>query len=62
MRIGVAAGEVWTSLIVFTALYAGLAVIEVKLLLKYIAIGAPEFEEPVDHADQDEDAPLVFAY
>ena len=45
---GVAAGEVWTSLIVFTSLYAALAVIEVKLLLKYIAIGAPEFEEPVD--------------
>ncbi len=58
----VSAGEVWTSLIVLTALYAGLAVVEVKLLLKYIAIGAPEFEEPVDHADQDEDAPLVFAY
>ena len=58
----VSAGEVWTSLIVLTGLYAGLAVVEVKLLLKYIAIGAPEFEEPVDHADQDEDAPLVFAY
>ena len=58
----VSAGEVWTSLIVLTGLYAGLAVVEVKLLLKYIAIGAPEFEEPVERADQDEDAPLVFAY
>ena len=58
----VAAGEVWTSLIVFTLLYGVLAVVETKLLLKYIAVGAPEFEEPVEASDQDENAPLVFAY
>jgi cytochrome d ubiquinol oxidase subunit I len=58
----VSAGEVWTSLITFTLLYGVLAVVEVKLLLKYIAIGAPEFEEPVEPADRDENAPLVFAY
>jgi cytochrome bd ubiquinol oxidase subunit I len=58
----VSAGEVWTSLITLTLLYAGLAVIEIKLLLRAIAIGAPEFEAPVDPADRDEDAPLVFAY
>jgi cytochrome d ubiquinol oxidase subunit I len=58
----VSAGEVWTSLITFTLLYGILAVVEVKLLLRYIAIGAPEFEEPVDPADRDENAPLVFAY
>jgi cytochrome d ubiquinol oxidase subunit I len=58
----VSAGEVWTSLITFTLLYGVLAVVEVKLLLRYIAIGAPEFEEPVAPADRDENAPLVFAY
>ena len=58
----VSAGEAWASLLTLTLLYAALAVIEVKLLLKFIVIGAPEFEEPVDPADQDENAPLVFAY
>jgi cytochrome d ubiquinol oxidase subunit I len=58
----VSAGEVWASVITFTLLYGVLAVIETKLLLKYIAAGAPEFEEPVDPADRDENAPLVFAY
>jgi len=58
----VSGGEVWTSLIVFTLLYGVLAVIEMKLLLGFIAAGAPDFEEPVDLADQDENAPLVFAY
>ncbi|MBC7557782.1 MAG: cytochrome ubiquinol oxidase subunit I [Dermatophilaceae bacterium] len=58
----VSAGEVWTSLLTLTLLYAALAVIEIKLLLRFIAVGAPEFEEPVDPADQDESAPLVFAY
>src|SRR5450759_34281 len=58
----VSAGEVWTSLITLTLLYAVLAVIETRLLLRFIAAGAPEFEEPVDPADRDENAPLVFAY
>jgi len=58
----VSAGEVWTSLITLTLLYAVLAVIETKLLFRFIAAGAPEFEEPVDPADRDENAPLVFAY
>jgi cytochrome bd ubiquinol oxidase subunit I len=58
----VSAAEVWTSLITLTLLYAGLAVIETKLLLRAIVAGAPEFEEPVDPADRDENAPLVFAY
>ncbi len=58
----VSAGEVWTSLITLTLLYAVLAVIETKLLLRFIEAGAPEFEEPVDPADRDENAPLVFAY
>jgi len=58
----VAGAEVWTSLITLTVLYAVLAVIEMKLLLRFIAAGAPDFEEPVDPSDQDENAPLVFAY
>jgi cytochrome bd ubiquinol oxidase subunit I len=58
----VSAGEVWTSLLTLTFLYAALAVIEVKLLLRFIREGAPVFEEPVDPADRDENAPLVFAY
>ena len=58
----VSAGEVWASLITLTLLYAGLAVIEMKLLLQSIVAGAPEFVEPVDPADRDENAPLVFAY
>ena len=58
----VSAGMVLTSLLTLTLLYAVLAVVEVKLLLRAIVAGAPEFEEPVDPADRDEDAPLVFAY
>jgi cytochrome d ubiquinol oxidase subunit I len=58
----VSAGEVWTSLIIFTLLYGVLAIVETKLLLAFIAMGAPDFEEPVDPADRDENAPLVFAY
>ena len=58
----VSAGEVWASLITLTLLYAVLAVIEIKLLLRTIVAGAPEFEVPVDPADRDENAPLVFAY
>jgi cytochrome d ubiquinol oxidase subunit I len=58
----VSGGEVWTSLIVLTLLYAVMAVIETKLLLRAIAAGAPKFEEPADPADRDENAPLVFAY
>jgi cytochrome bd ubiquinol oxidase subunit I len=58
----VSAAEVWTSLITLTLLYAALGVIEMRLLLRTIVTGAPEFEQPVDPADRDENAPLVFAY
>jgi len=58
----VSGAEVWTSLITLTLLYAALAVVEVRLLLRFIAAGAPDFEEPIDPADRDENAPLVFAY
>jgi cytochrome d ubiquinol oxidase subunit I len=52
--------EVATSLTGFTLLYGVLAVIEVKLLLRYIKKGLPELEPPGD--PDDADAPLAFAY
>ena len=58
----VSAGEVVTSMAVYTLLYGVLAVVEIKLFLTYMRAGAPAFEEPVDRADQDEDAELAFAY
>lgn len=65
----VSQGEVLTSLIVFTLLYAVLAVVEVKLLVKYIKAGPPELSEadlnpPTriggDHTDADR--PMAFSY
>ncbi|MBC7631592.1 cytochrome ubiquinol oxidase subunit I [Aeromicrobium sp.] len=58
---GTTTAEVLTSLIGFTVLYGVLAVIEVKLLLKYIQAGLPEVDTtPADRDDLD--APLAFAY
>ena len=58
--------EVWISMIGFTLLYAVLAFIEVKLLLKYIKMGAPEpaelVQDPFGEAQKDEDKQLYFAY
>lgn len=60
---GVSTGEVLTSLIAFTLLYGALAVVEVKLLLTYIAKGAePHVEPQVRDDDNDPDRPLAFAY
>ncbi|OIV38496.1 cytochrome ubiquinol oxidase subunit I [Mangrovactinospora gilvigrisea] len=42
---GVSFGEVLTSLVVLTALYGILAVIEVRLLIKYAKAGPPELSE-----------------
>ena len=58
----VAAGEVVTSMVVYTLLYGLLAVVEVKLFLTYLRAGALPFEEPVTPAKHDDDAPLAFAY
>ncbi|MEV6930218.1 cytochrome ubiquinol oxidase subunit I [Dactylosporangium sp. NPDC051485] len=56
----VSAASVATSLIVFTLLYGGLAVVELMLMVKYAKAGAPEIVVP---PDQDEaDRPLAFAY
>ncbi|MCM0619992.1 cytochrome ubiquinol oxidase subunit I [Nocardioides bruguierae] len=59
----VSAGEVLTSLIVFTLLYGVLAVVELKLMFSAIAHGADDFAEPVVRDDDhDPDRPLAFAY
>jgi cytochrome bd ubiquinol oxidase subunit I len=56
----VSVADVWFSMIVFTLLYGGLAVIEVGLMLRYIKKGLP-VAVPVEQI-VDEDAPLSFAY
>ncbi|MCL2482526.1 MAG: cytochrome ubiquinol oxidase subunit I [Propionibacteriaceae bacterium] len=55
----VGVGPVWFSVIVYTLLYGVLAVIEVRLLLKYIKLGLPE---EVAVSVKDEAEPLSFAY
>ena len=58
----VPASSVLISMVIFTLLYGALAVVEVKLMLKYIRPGAVPVSVPVDPADRHDDAPLVFAY
>jgi cytochrome bd ubiquinol oxidase subunit I len=60
----VGSGQMLTSLIVLTLLYGVLAVVEVRLLLMYIARGADELPEPPspDDPDAGADRPLAFAY
>jgi cytochrome d ubiquinol oxidase subunit I len=57
---GVSVADAATSLIVLTALYGVLAVVEVGLFIKYARAGAPETEP--DPGDDDADRPLAFAY
>jgi cytochrome d ubiquinol oxidase subunit I len=56
----VTVGEIWFTMIVYTLLYGGLAVIELGLMFKYIKKGLPDVA-PVEQI-VDEDAPLSFAY
>ena len=55
------------SLVAFTALYGVLAVIEVRLMVKYAKAGPPSEDdvnpppEPTDD-DSDADRPIAFAY
>ena len=56
------ATSVWISMIVYTLLYGLLAVVELRLLLRYIKPGAVPVEAPKDPADRAEDEPFVFAY
>ncbi|MGW3358782.1 cytochrome ubiquinol oxidase subunit I [Streptomyces bungoensis] len=66
---GVSQGEVLTSMIVLTALYAILAVIEVRLLVKYVKAGPPELTEDdlnpptkIGGDTRDADKPMAFSY
>lgn len=59
---GLSTAEAWTSLLALTAVYAVLAVIEVRLLFTWIAKGAEQLPEPVDPAGDSDDRPLAFAY
>ncbi|MEU2224396.1 cytochrome ubiquinol oxidase subunit I [Streptomyces sp. NPDC018347] len=66
---GVSQGEVITSMTVFTALYAILAVVEVKLLAKYVKAGPPELTEAdlnpptkIGGDTRDADKPMAFSY
>ena len=55
--------EALVSLVSLTLVYAVLAVVEVKLLLRFIDRGADPFVEPVTRDDhEDPDRPLAFAY
>ena len=56
----VSSGEVWTSMIVYTLLYAVLAVVEIRLYLTYIRKGAEPYEE--HRASVSDDDKLAFAY
>ncbi|WP_434740011.1 cytochrome ubiquinol oxidase subunit I [Micromonospora sp. SH-82] len=60
----VSLAEVLTSFAAFTLIYATLAVVEVKLLLRYAKAGVPEITEPTEPDDDtdDNDRPLAFAY
>ncbi|MFE1749802.1 cytochrome ubiquinol oxidase subunit I [Streptomyces anandii] len=66
---GVTQGEVITSMTVFTLLYAILAVVEVKLLAKYVKAGPPELTEAdlnpptkIGGDVRDADKPMAFSY
>jgi len=57
---GTSALEVLLTVVVFTLLYGGLAVVEVGLLLRRIRAGLPDANPPDGGSDVDE--PLTFAY
>jgi len=61
----VSLGEVLTSFTAFTLIYAVLAIIEVRLLIRYAKAGLPDVA-PAPEPDRDtvaaEDRPLTFAY
>ena len=56
----VSAGEVLLSMILYTLIYGGLAVLEVWLFLKYAKAGLPEVAAV--EVQTDPDAPMSFAY
>jgi cytochrome bd ubiquinol oxidase subunit I len=58
----VSAWQVATSLGIYTVIYAVLAVIEVRLLVKYVRAGLPEISPAPDADDDEAERPLAFAY
>lgn len=58
---GVGTAEVITSMVAFTVLYGALAVVEVRLFLRYAGRGAVPPHEPAAEPDR-ADAPLAFSY
>ncbi len=52
---GVSAAEILTSLVVLTAIYAVLLVVEVKLLVKYVRGGVASAMPEMSHAEKDHD-------
>lgn len=58
----VAAWQVGTSLGIYTVIYAVLALIEVRLLVKYVRAGLPEVSPAPDADDDEAERPLAFAY
>ncbi|MGW0602429.1 cytochrome ubiquinol oxidase subunit I [Streptomyces sp. NPDC002644] len=66
---GVGQGEVLASMALFTVVYAALAVVEVKLLVKYVKAGPPELTEAdlnpptkIGGDPRDADKPMAFSY
>jgi cytochrome bd ubiquinol oxidase subunit I len=59
---GVSTGEALTSLLVLTAVYGVLAVVEVRLLLTYIRQGADPLPDTDPSPGAGDDRPLAFAY
>ena len=62
LSVAASAGEVLTSLIVLTGLYAVLAVIELKLLFKAISLGPPQDVVVHDDASPENERVLTFSY
>ena len=58
----VSLAEVLTSFTAFTLIYATLAVIEVRLLIRYATAGLPDATPAPQSDPDDEDRPLAFAY
>ena len=59
---GTSALEVLITLVGFTVLYGGLAIVEVGLLVRRIRAGLPDLEAPDGHGADDADRPVAFAY
>ncbi|SDY95801.1 cytochrome bd-I ubiquinol oxidase subunit 1 apoprotein [Micromonospora pattaloongensis] len=64
VSISVSLAEVLTSFTAFTLVYATLAIVEFRLLVRYARAGLPELAPPPepDRDDDDADRPLAFAY